>query len=113
MTHKTPQPPAHLTAKTRRWFASVCNEFELEEHHLRLLELACEAWDRCQAARAVIDKEGMIYVDRFDAPRARPEIVIERDCRLAFARLVRELDLDLAPPVDASRPPALRSIRRG
>jgi phage terminase small subunit len=111
MTHKKTQPPAHLSAKTRRWFASVCNEFELEEHHLRLLELACESWDRCQAARAVIDMEGMIYEDRFGAPRSRPEIAIERDSRLSFSRLLRELDLDVAPPVDASRPPALRSIR--
>lgn len=108
----TQKPPAHLSAKTRRWFASVCDGYELEDHHLRLLELACETWDRCQAAREIIDREGMIYVDRFDTPRARPEVAIERDCRLAFARLVRELDLDVAPPVEASRPPALRSVRR-
>ena len=111
MSHKTPKPPAHLSAKTRRWFSSVCNEFELDEHHVRLLELACEAWDRCQAARAVIDRVGMVYEDRFGAPRSRPEIAIERDARLGFSRLLRELDLDVTPPVDASRPPALRSIR--
>ena len=36
---------------------------------------------------------------------------IENDCRLAFARLLRELDLDLDPPADSKRPPMLRSIR--
>jgi phage terminase small subunit len=111
MHHRTPAPPKHLSAKTRRWFAAVCNDFELEDHHVRLLELACEAWDRTQAARAVIDAEGMVYTDRFGAPRARPEIAIERDSRLAFARLVRELDLDIDPPPESSRPPALRSNR--
>ena len=112
MTQKSHKPPRYLSAPTRRWFASVCAEYELEAHHLRLLTLACESWDRCQQARAVIDKEGMVYEDRFGAPRSRPEISIERDSRLSFSRLLRELDLDVAPPVEASRPPALRSIRR-
>ena len=55
---------------------------------------------------------GMTYVDRFGAPRARPEIAVERDSRFAFARLLRELDLDLKAPADNRRPPALRSNRR-
>jgi hypothetical protein len=46
-----------------------------------------------------------VYVDRFQQPRARPEISIERDSRIAFARLVRELALDLAPPDEPGRPP--------
>ena len=112
MAPKHATPPRHLSASTRRWFTSVREHYELEDHHLRLLTLACESWDRCQQARAVIDAEGMIFLDRFGAPRARPEIAIERDSRLAFARLVRELDLDVEPPPEASRPPTLRSIRR-
>ena len=112
MTHKTQKPPPHLSAPTRRWFASVCNSFELEPHHLRLLALACESWDRCQQARKILDREGLTYDDRFGAPRARPEITVERDAKTSFSRLVRELDLDVAPPVDTIRPPALRSIRR-
>src|SRR3979409_869555 len=37
-----PQPPKHLKPATRAWFASVCEEYELDEHHLRLLALAGE-----------------------------------------------------------------------
>ena len=39
----------------------------------------------------------MVYLDRFGAPRTRPEVRIENDSRLAFARLVKALDLDALP----------------
>jgi phage terminase small subunit len=84
----------------------------LDEHHVRLLTLACEAWDRCQQARESLDVEGLVFEDRFGAPHARPEIAIERDSRLAFARLVRELDLDTTEVGEPSRPPPLKSNRR-
>jgi phage terminase small subunit len=104
------QPPKHLRPETAAWFASVTKEYELDSHHVRLLTKACEAWDRSEQAREAMAKHGMTYEDRFGAPRARPECAIERDSRLAFARLVRELRLDVAPPPE-SRPNALRANR--
>jgi hypothetical protein len=101
------KPPPHLRLATGEWFEAVAADYELEEHHLRLLTLAAEAWDRGQQAREILDREGLTYLDRFNAPRARPEVAIERDSRIAFARLVRELSLDVEPPADPSRPPAL------
>lgn len=106
------KPPAHLQSPTRKWFAEVVETFDLESHHLRLLTLAGESWDRCVAAREVLDREGLTFTDRFAAPHARPEIAIERDSRVSFARLIRELDLDVAPPAPNARPPSLRSNRR-
>lgn len=104
-------PPDHLTPEAKSWWRSVVSEYELADHHLKLLQAAAESWGRMQAARAILDEKGLTYDDRFGAPRARPEIGVERDSRIAFARLVRELDLDLPPP-EAPRPPALRSNRR-
>ncbi|MDB5344302.1 MAG: hypothetical protein JWP89_2679 [Schlesneria sp.] len=95
--------PQHLEPETRRWFEAVATEFVLEEHHLRLLALAGEAWDRCQAARLAIQTHGLTFNDRFGTPKARPEIAIERDSRIGFSRCVRELGLDLQEP--ESRPP--------
>ena len=46
-------PPAHLNADTGHWWASVMAEYALEPHHVRLLTLACQAWDRGELARQV------------------------------------------------------------
>lgn len=89
----TVRAPAHLNRQTAAWWRSVVAEYAVEEHHRRLLTAAAEAWDRMNGAREALAEHGTTYIDRFGAPRARPEIAIERDSRLAFARLVRELDL--------------------
>ena len=101
--------PSHLAPETRKWFTEVVTTYLLEPHHLRLLQLAAEAWDRCQQARMAIGREGLVLVS---SGRAHPAVAIERDSRLAFARLIRELDLDAEPPASWSRPPALHSNRR-
>lgn len=98
MTTRRPRkPPKHLRPATRRWWLAVVEDYELEDHHVRLLTLAGESWDRAAAAREAIAAHGITFTDRFGAPRARPEVAIERDSRIAFARLVRELRLDVMP----------------
>jgi hypothetical protein len=99
--------PAHLRLDTASWWVSVADGYALEPHHLRILTLAAEAWDRGVEAREAIAKHGPVYVDRFAQPRARPEVAIERDSRIAFARLVRELALDVDTPDESGRPPRI------
>ena len=111
-TDALPKAPKHLRAATRKWFARVIEEYALEPHHTRLLTRAAEAWDRGEQAREAIALHGLVYTDRFGAPRARPEVAVERDCRIGFARLLRELDLDCGAPGQSVRPPALQSNRR-
>lgn len=110
---KTLTAPRHLKASTRLWFEGVLGEYELEPHHIRLLTLAGEALDRGCEAREALAKHGLTYDDKRGMPHARPEVAIERDSRTAFARLLRELDLDVDDAPPAPRPPALRSNRRG
>jgi hypothetical protein len=98
--------PKHLQRETKRWVREVVDGYVLESHHLRLLFASASAWDRAEEARQVIDEKGMTYYDRFQQPRSRPECAIERDSRLAFARLLKQLELDVEPPRESpGRPP--------
>jgi len=91
----------HLKPATRRWIYNLQREYELEDHHLRLLILAGEAWDRCCQARELIELEGVTIKDRFDQLRPHPAVAIERDSRIAFARMLRETGLE----VEGAEPP--------
>ncbi|MBM3131735.1 MAG: hypothetical protein FJZ95_01715 [Chloroflexi bacterium] len=102
-----PKPPKHLKAATRRWFGQVLEEYNLEPHHVRLLTLAGESYDRAQQAREIIAQQGLTVTDRFGQVRAHPLLAVERDCRIAFARLLRELSLDIEDPGEPGRPPRL------
>jgi P27 family predicted phage terminase small subunit len=110
---KLPPPPAHLSPSAAQWWTSVVETYVLLPHHLKLLQLAAEAWDRCQQARKEIARDGLTIETASGDIRAHPAVAIERDSRLAVARLVRELDLDVEPPAsDRMAPPPLLSNSR-
>jgi phage terminase small subunit len=73
------QPPSHLSPSARLWWQSAVETYVLQEHHLRLLQLVCEAWDRAQAARARLDQEGLTVPGREGGLRPHPCVAIERD----------------------------------
>jgi phage terminase small subunit len=103
----TVKAPKHLTAASKRFYEQVCDDYVLESHHLRLLQLLCEAFDRGQEARKILHAEGLTVVDaRLGIKRPHPCISIERDSRTAVARLTRELNLSEEP--EGTRPPKLR-----
>jgi P27 family predicted phage terminase small subunit len=109
-----PSPPPHLSASARQWWTATTEAYVLEEHHLRVLQLCCEAWDRAQAARERLEQEGLTVSGREGGLRPHPCTAIERDSRLAVARLVRELDLDTEPPASGRLgPPPIFSNSRG
>jgi len=95
MTEKLPTVPTGLSQETRAWWAQVVRDYELEGGHLKLLEMACRMLDRTKEARATLKKRGLTGKDKYGVARVHPCIVIERASALAFARLLRELNLDL------------------
>jgi len=105
MNQGNPEAPAHLSGDARQWWDAVVNEYLFTPSELRLLQAASEAWDRAQQARLQVDAEGAVVLDRLGQSRAHPAVAIERDSRAAFARLLRELNLDGGG--DADRPPRI------
>jgi len=99
--------PRRLRAPTRRWYEQVATDYVLEGHHLKLLELAGMAWDRGVTAEEALKAHGQVFEGKGGAPRARPEAGIARDAALTFARLIRELGLDVEAP-NERRPPVIR-----
>lgn len=105
--------PLFLRGETRRWWEDTANRWELEPHHIRLLTMAAQTWDRWQQARLVIAEKGLTTSTRDGGEKLHPAVRVEADSRLAFARLIRELDLDVDAPAETKRPPMLRSIAGG
>lgn len=101
--------PSTLGKAGVAYWKAVCTEFDLGDDDKTLLESACIMLDRAAAARAIIDKDGVIIEDRFEQKKPHPAIDIERQSQLAFVRIRRELGLDIEPP--DSRPPLPRGYR--
>ena len=89
-----PSPPDHLSDDATAWWWEVVRDYALEAHHLKLLQAACECWDRAQLARKAVAVDGLTFTDANGTIKANPAVAIERDARTLFARLVRELNLD-------------------
>jgi len=103
------KPPSELKPKGRgRKFYKFINErFEIHDpHHDRLLIAACKCLDDEARAEKEIKERGSYYTDRFGQPKAHPAYQVIKDCRILFARLMRELQLDNVEPPD-NRPPRL------
>ena len=102
---KRPDPlPTHLSPDTRRWAASVLIEYELSPTQIELLVMAAEARDASEKARAVVAKDGAVFLDRFKQPKENPHAKLQRDFSAICSRLLREIGLahddsdDLRPP---------------
>src|SRR5262245_51484288 len=100
--------PAHLKPATKVWFDGICKAFELESHHMRILQIAAESWDAYETAREAIAQHGMTFVNvKHGDVKPRPEVAIMQNSRIAFLRALRELNLDVAPP-ETPRPNPLK-----
>lgn len=95
------EPPPHLSPSTKRFWRHVTAEYDCTPADLRVLQVTCEAWDRLAEARLILGREGVVYVDRFGAPRKHPAVAIEENARIQFLRAIRQLGLeDEAPKLD-------------
>lgn len=99
--------PRHISNEARKWVETVLADYDLEPYQEQLLVQAAEAWDRIEQARQRIALDGPYYQDRFGTPKSHPAVADERNGRVVFARLLRELCLDAGSEPDI-RPPRLK-----
>ena len=97
----TNQPPQSITTDAgKALWRDVLAAYELESHHLRLLEQACLQLDRAEGFRTEVVAHGVCVKDRFDQLKTNPAVDGERQAHLALARLLRELALDFDSPAE-------------
>ena len=109
---RQPKPPTALSIAAKRWWIAIQSEFSIDDPGgLLVLTTAAEAFDRMKKAEAIIEREGMVALDRFKQPKAHPAVVIERDSRAQMLAALRDLHLDLEPLRD--RPGRPSGSKRG
>ena len=90
---KSPKPPASLGVHGRRLWRHVVSGWDLDGVELEVLRQACAALDRAEQARRVLDREGLTIAAGRGSIKTHPAAGVERDARIAFARLLREIGL--------------------
>lgn len=107
MKKTTAKPPSDLSRPARDLWRKIAADYDIADPHgCHLLTTAMRAFDRMEAARAMIAAEGMVQRDRFDQAKPHPAIVIERDSRAGMLAALKALNLDVEPLRDGvGRPP--------
>ena len=100
--------PNHLSDEARRWWQSLCSEYDLEDEQARLLlQTSLEAFDRLRECQRQIARDGASILDRFGQTKSHPLLATERDARSQMMQSLKALNLDLEPLQSGpGRPPA-------
>jgi len=87
--------PSHLSADSKKLFAAIIEDYEIDAAGEMVLIATLEARDRRDQARAAIATAGATITDRFGVIKASPWTAIERDAATTMMRGFRLLGLDL------------------
>ena len=91
-------PRSIKTREARDLWRGIVQQFVVEPHHRAILEQACHALDRAIEARKLLDEQGLTVAGQKGVMKMHPAAAVERDSRVAVARLLRELNLDYETP---------------
>ena len=91
-------PPAHLSQATKAWFSYVARTWAVDEHHVRLLVMACDAWELAEGAREALARDGLTVPMADGGMKAHPLLGVAAAARGQFSSLIAQLDLDAVAP---------------
>jgi hypothetical protein len=97
---KHAKAPSHLSPESSALWDRLVVDYDLtgDDAALAVLQSALEAKDRADAARVILDREGLTIPGDRGGRKAHPCCAIERDARSAFLQAMRFLKLEAAPP---------------
>jgi phage terminase small subunit len=99
-----PRAPKELQKAGKKFWKQAHEELEFDEiQDLERLKMACRCLDEIANDEEVILAEGRFIKDRFEQVREHPAAKSIRDNKILFCRILRELNIDLAPA--ETRPP--------
>jgi P27 family predicted phage terminase small subunit len=75
-----------------------------ESGSIAILITGLESFDRCQAARKILDRDGLTIKDKFDQVKVHPLCAVARDAEAAFRAALRQIGIDKSPPEIPARP---------
>ena len=90
---RLPKAPQHLSARAKRLWRQVNEDFILEPEALAILELALRNLDLGDQARGILQVEGLVIEGR-----RHPAVDIVKQSDSLFLRGMRELRLDVEAP---------------
>jgi P27 family predicted phage terminase small subunit len=110
---ETPLAPRGLSDRSGAFWRQTVTAFELENHHLRILEEACRSLDRATEAREILARDGLTTTDNRGNLKAHPAVAVEASSVRLFRTMLRELGLDVASVDEGyTRPPTSTTGRR-
>src|SRR5262245_5185799 len=98
-----PSPPADLSAAAKLVWRQIHSGWEMDDARRPILATALRAEDRAGAARAVINREGLV-LQVGKSTRAHPAVTILKDSELIALKAWRQLGLQGAPAGVPGRP---------
>ena len=105
---KVKKPPSHLSKEARAWFRRTAEEFCFQTSaEWQLLEEAAGCIDRITQCRERIATDGLT-VKTAHGCKPHPCLAVERDNRILFSRLCRELRLGEPSDDESNRVPRMR-----
>ena len=81
--------------------------FFTKTHDLKRLDMAAQILDRLELCDAEIKAKNAFFTTKAGQKKENPALKTERELKVVFCRIIRELALDVEEPED-TRPPKLR-----
>lgn len=93
----------------RKFRKKVLNEYVFTKtHDLEKLDMASQILDRLELCNAEIEANSAFILGSNGQLKENPAMKSERDLKVVFCRIIRELNMDIEELKNDNRPPKLR-----